>query len=79
MKERLLKPSEVAEILGISKSAARDRMQDMPGCIDVGAGGPNRQLRVTPSALEAWMDNRVIAIQHSTGKIARRPVGRRRA
>lgn len=78
MKERYLKPSDVAEILGISVGTARAKMAEMPGCINVGGGTAHRALRVPESGLEAWRDNRVICITHSTGKIARRPIGRQR-
>lgn len=78
MKDRYLKPCEVAEILGISVGAARAKMAEMPGCINVGSGGSHRALRVPESGLEAWRDNRIICFTHSTGKIARRPIGRQR-
>lgn len=79
MKERYLTPKDVAERMGISIGAARSRMMEMPGCIDVGSGGGKyRTLRVPESGLEAWQSNRVVMIQRSTGKIARRPIGRQR-
>ena len=79
MKEKYLTPKDVAEIMGISISSARDRMAEMPGCIDVGSGGGKyRTLRVPESGLEAWQSNRVVLIPRSTGKIARRPIGRQR-
>ena len=73
MKERFLSPKEVAENMGISISAARSRMPEMPGCIDVGEG-KNRILRVPESGLEMWQETRTIITQRSTGKIARRPI-----
>ena len=78
MKEKYLRPCEVAEILGISVGTARVKMAEMPGCINVGGGDSHRALRVPESGLEAWRDNRVICMTHSTGKIARRPIGRQR-
>lgn len=77
MKERYLSPREVAERMSISVSAARARMPEMPGCVNVG-GGKSQVLRVPESGLEAWQDNRVICIRKYDGKIARRPVGRQK-
>ena len=78
MREKYLKPKDVAEILSISTSAARVIMPNIPGCINVGSGENNRCLRVPESGLEAWRSNKVICIQHSDGKIARRKIGRSR-
>ena len=71
MKERFLSAKEVAENMGISLSAARTRMAEMPGCIDVGEG-KNRILRVPESGLETWQANRVLRVIPNGGKIARR-------
>ncbi len=78
MREKYLRPCDVSEILGISVGTARVKMAEMPGCINVGGGGSHRALRVPESGLAAWRDNRIICIAHSTGKIARRPIGRKR-
>ena len=78
-KERYLKPEEVAEILGIAVQTARSRMLEMPGCINVGSGGRYQSLRVPESGLEAWQDQKILVIPRNDGKIARRPIGRRRA
>ena len=77
MTERMLKPKDVAEIMGISVSTARVRMLEMPGCVNVGAG-KSLVLRVPESGLEAWKDNRVIVVPKFDGHIARRPIGRQR-
>ncbi len=71
MKERFLSAKEVAENMGISLSAARARMSEMPGCIDVGEG-KNRILRVPESGLETWQANRAVRVIPNSGKIARR-------
>jgi len=76
MAEKYLKPADVAEILGISLTMAREIMPKMAGCINVGRGRCNQSLRVPASGLHAWTDNRVICMPK--GKIARRPIGRRR-
>ena len=76
-RELMLSPQVIAERLDISIQAARDRMAEMPGCVDIGAG-KNRVLRVPESGLEAWQSNRVVMIPRSSGKIARRPIGRKR-
>lgn len=79
MKERYLSPKDVAERMGISIGAARARMAEMPGCIDVGSGGGKyRTLRVPESGLEAWQSNRVIVIPARSRKLERRPIGRQR-
>lgn len=75
--ERMLKPKDVAEIMGISLTAARKRMLEMPGCVNIGAG-KSLILRVPESGLEAWKDNRIVVIQKFDGHIARRPIGRQR-
>ncbi len=71
MKERYLSAKEVAENMGISLSAARARMSEMPGCINVGEG-KNRILRVPESGLETWQESRVVRPVMNSGKIARR-------
>ena len=71
MKERFLSTQEVAENIGISLSAARARMSEMPGCIDVGEG-KNRILRVPESGLETWQENRAVHPVMNSGKMARR-------
>jgi len=76
--ERMLSPKDVAARMNISVSAARARMEEMPGCINVGAGS-SRVLRVPESGLEAWISNRMVTIRHSTGKIARRRNGKLQA
>ena len=78
MKEKYLTPKDVAEQMGISVGTARARMLEMPGCINIGSGNRNQILRVPESGLEAWQSNRVVLIPRSTGKIARRPIGRQR-
>lgn len=74
-REAMLSPQAVAERLDISLQAARVRMAEMPGCVDIG-GGKNRMLRVPESGLEAWLSNKVVVIPRSTGKIARRRNGK---
>lgn len=78
MAEKYLTPKEVAEILQISVSTARGHMARMPGCINVGCGGRYQTLRVPESALNAWRDNRIICMPAHSGKIARRPIGKRK-
>lgn len=77
MKDRYLKPKEIAAYLNISVSTARAIMPQMPGCIDLGGEEKNRCLRVPESGVIAWKDNRIICITHHNGKIARRPIRRR--
>lgn len=77
--ERMLSPQAIAERLDISISAARERMENMPGCVDLGGGGKNRMLRVPESGLEAWLSNRVVVMSRSSGKIARRRNGKLQA
>ncbi len=77
-KERYLSPKEVGELLSISAGAARDRMREMPGCVNVG-GGKYEILRVPESALEAWRDNRIIVFARASGKMARRKNGKLQA
>lgn len=77
MREAYLSPKDVAERMNISVSAARARMMEMPGCVNVGQGKTLR-LRVPESGLEAWRDNRIIVLPRSSGKIARRPLNNRR-
>ena len=77
MKEPYLSAKDVAERLNISVSAARARMMEMPGCVNVGMG-KTQILRVPESGLEAWRDNRILVIPRSSGKIARRPLENRR-
>ena len=74
----MLSPEAVARILDISPQTARDKMEQMPGCINIGEG-KNRILRVPPEGLEAWLSNKVVMIQRSSGKIARRKAGRLQA
>ena len=76
--ERYLTPKDVSELMGISVGAARARMLEMTGCINVGSGTKYQSLRVPESGLEAWRSNRVVMMPRSTGKIARRPIGRSR-
>lgn len=77
-RELMLSPQAIAERLDISLQAARDRMAEMPGCVDIGAG-KNRMLRVPESGLEAWLSNKVVVIGRSTGKLARRRGGKLQA
>jgi hypothetical protein len=77
-RELMLSPQAIAERLDISLQAARDRMAEMPGCVDIGAG-KNRVLRVPESGLEAWLSNKVVVIGRSTGKLARRRGGKLQA
>ncbi len=79
MKELMLSPQAIAERLDISLQAARERMEEMPGCVDIGRGERNRVLRVPESGLEAWLSNRVVMITRSSGKIARRKCGKLQA
>ncbi len=78
MKEKYLSPKDVAERMCISISAARARMAEMPGCVNVSGDGKNRILRVPESGLEAWQSNRMIVIPACSRKLARRPIGRQR-
>ena len=78
MKEIMLSPQAIAERLDISLQAARERMEEMPGCVNIGSG-KTRLLRVPESGLEAWLSNRVVVITRSSGKIARRRGGRLQA
>ena len=73
--ERYLSPKEVGQIMGISAAAARVRMREMPGCLNIGSG-KNEILRVPESALETWADNRVIVMARHDGKLARRRGGK---
>lgn len=77
-RELMLSPQAIAERLDISLQAARDRMAEMPGCVDIGAG-KNRVLRVPESGLDAWLSNKVVVIGRSTGKLARRRGGKLQA
>ena len=77
MRESYLSPKDVAERLNISVSAARARMAEMPGCVNVGQG-KTQILRVPESGLEAWTDNRILVFRRSSGKIARKPLENRR-
>ena len=77
--ERMLSPQMISEQLDISVQAARDRMEEMPGCVDIGGGGKNRMLRVPESGLEAWLSNKVIVISRSSGKLRRRRGGKLQA
>ena len=72
--ERMLSPKDVAARMNISVSAARARMEEMPGCINVGAGS-SRVLRVPESGLEAWTSNRVVCISRAMKKTPRRKNG----
>lgn len=65
--ERLLKPSEVAELLGVSKDTARTKMATMPGAVKLG----DHTIRITESALEAYIANNTIRPIRTT-KIERR-------
>ena len=78
-KELMLSPQAISERLDISVQAARERMEEMPGCVDIGGGGKNRMLRVPESGLEAWLSNKVVMISRSSGKIARRRGGKLQA
>lgn len=75
----MLSPQAVAERLDISLQAARARMEEMPGCVDIGSGGRNRMLRVPESGLDAWLSNKVIVLARSSGKIQRRRGGKLQA
>ena len=75
----MLSPQAIAERLDISLQAARARMEEMPGCVDIGGGGRNRMLRVPESGLEAWLSNKVVVMGRSSGKIARRRGGKLQA
>jgi len=75
MKERYLGPKEVAEQLGIAVSTARARMQEMPGCVNVG-GKSSQVLRVPESGLEAWISNRTVMMPRSSCRLARRKNGK---
>ena len=68
--ERLLKPSEVAEILGVSRDTARAKMSSMPGVVDIG-NEYCHELRISESALTAYIANRTIKPLQTT-KIERR-------
>ena len=72
MKDRYLKPKEVAETLGISVQTARARMPEMPGCINIGGGKNNQALRVPESGLEAWRDEKIVTVGRPTWRIPRR-------
>lgn len=78
MKKAMLSPQAIAELLDISVAAARERMEDMPGCVDIG-NGKSRVLRVPEEGLEAYLSNRVIMITRTSGKIARRRSGKLQA
>ena len=71
----MLNPQDVAKRMNISVSAARERMEEMPGCIDIGKG-KNRVLRVPESGLEAWTSNRVVCISRAMKKTPRRKNGK---
>ena len=77
--ELMLSPQAIAERLDISLQAARARMEEMPGCVDIGGGGRNRMLRVPESGLDAWLSNKVVVMGRSSGKIARRRGGKLQA
>jgi len=79
MKDLMLSPQAIAERLDISLQAARARMEEMPGCVDIGGGGRNRMLRVPESGLDAWLSNKVVVMGRSSGKIARRRGGKLQA
>ena len=64
--------------MGISTGAARIRMREMAGCVNVGSG-KNEILRVPESALETWADNRVIVMVRHDGRLARRKGGKLQA
>lgn len=68
--ERLLKPAEVAEILGVSRDTARAKMSSMPGVVDIG-NEYCRELRISESALEAYIANQTV-IPLTTNRIERR-------
>ena len=72
--DRMLGPKQVADLLGVSESTARERMADMPGCVNVGSG-KYQILRVPESGLDAWMSNRVVTLRPAR-KIARRKNGK---
>lgn len=73
--ERMLNPKQVAELLCVSESTARARMEEMPGCIDIG-NGKSQILRVPESGLDAWMSNRVVTLRPAASRIARRKNGK---
>jgi len=74
-REKMLSPKDVAERMNISVSAARTRMREMPGCVNVGAGN-SQILRVPESGLDAWMSNRVIVMPRNNNRTLRRKNGR---
>ena len=77
-KRKYLSPKEVGEMLGLSPAAARDRMREMPGCVNVGSG-KYEILRVPVGAVETWADNRILVMARHSGKMARRKNGKLQA
>lgn len=77
--EKMLSPEQIGKLLDISPQAARDRMESMPGCVNIGEGKKNRILRVPESGLEAWLSNRVVVINQCSGKLQRRRGGKLQA
>jgi predicted DNA-binding transcriptional regulator AlpA len=59
--ERLLKPSELAEILGLKRSCIYNllRSGQVP-CIAVASGARKLSLRVRPSDLAKWLREREV-------------------
>ena len=76
--EKMLTPKDVADRMQISLQAARARMMEMPGCIDISSGGKNKILRVPESGLDDWKSNRTVVIPRASLKLERRPIGRQR-
>jgi len=73
--KKMLSPKDVAERMNISVSAARTRMREMPGCVNIGAGN-SQILRVPESGLDAWISNRMIVIPRSNNRTLRRKNGK---
>ena len=59
---------EVALIMGCSYDTARQRMEEMPDCINVGSQ-KRRQLMVPQSSLESWFRNHRIRQEKPEVKI----------
>jgi len=76
--EKMLSPTAISKLMDISIQAARERMAEMPGCVDIGSG-KNRMLRVPESGVEAWLSNKIVMITRTKGKMARRRGGKLQA
>jgi|GEM_PF-1932124 excisionase family DNA binding protein len=59
--ERLLKPSELTEILGLKRSCVYGMLRSgqIP-CIAVASGARKLSLRVRPSDLKRWLEKREV-------------------